>query len=141
MQWLTTRDHSRGELERKLLAEGFAPDLVRDCLDRFAARGLQSDERFVEAFVQSRLRRGWGPLRIRQELAQRGIQGEAVARSLDLGPAEWRALMVAAHDKRFGSAPPADPKERARRARFLEYRGFEVAEIRRFLWSKHFLEP
>lgn len=109
---------------------------MADCLERFASRGLQSDERFVEGYVENRMRRGYGPQRIRQELAQRGLQGDAVARCLDLGAAEWWGLMVAAHDKKFGSALPRDPKERARRARFLEYRGFDVAAVRRFLWSK-----
>lgn len=141
LQWLSTREHSRGELEQKLLAAGYAADVVASCLDRLADRGLQSDERFVETFVESHLRRGWGPQRIRQGLTQRGVTGEEAARCLDLGPAEWHRLMVAAHDKRFGSALPTTTQERVRRARFLEYRGFEIAEVRRFLWSKHSTDP
>jgi regulatory protein len=42
-------------------------------------------------------------------------------------------MMTAAHDKKFGPARAGDASERARRARFLEYRGFPADLIAAFL--------
>lgn len=110
--------------------------MVEACLDRFASRGLQSDQRFVEAYVEGRQRRGYGPHRIRRELAERGVEEDLVGGCLDPDADHWYALMVQVHDKRFGSGLPQDSHERVRRARFLQYRGFDVALVRRFLWSQ-----
>lgn len=133
---MTAREHSRSELRLKLLARGYAEQVVEGCLDDLARRGLLSDARFVESYVEGRMRRGYGPHRIRLELKERGVEGELVDRSLDLGTDEWRALLAQAHDKKYGSEQSQDYAERVRRARFLEYRGFDAALVRRFLWSK-----
>ncbi|NND37435.1 MAG: hypothetical protein HKN81_09915, partial [Gammaproteobacteria bacterium] len=34
------------------------------------------------------------------------------------------------HDRKYGGAAPADYRERARRSRFLQYRGFSGEQIR-----------
>jgi len=72
MDLLARREHARGELERKLAAAGFDADIAADVLQRLADEGLQSDRRFVESFVQSRINQGKGPLRIHADLGQRG---------------------------------------------------------------------
>ena len=78
----------------------------------------------AEAYVAERVRKGFGPMRIRGELHQRGLSDEVIESHLARRAPEWSDLMSAAHDKRFGPVRPADAKDRARRARFLEYRGF-----------------
>ena len=42
-------------------------------INKLISDGLISDERFAESYFQSRKRKGFGPLRIKNELAQRGI--------------------------------------------------------------------
>lgn len=87
----------------------------------------------AELYVAERLRKGFGPLRIRQELRERGIPDALVDPHLEQSAREWLALMAAVHDKKFGTGPGGDRRELARRARFLEYRGFPADLIGRFL--------
>ena len=66
-------------------------------------------------------------------LREHGIEPAASAELLDSGEFDWNALASAARAKRFGAAGPKDHKDRARQGRFLEYRGFEMSQIRRAL--------
>ena len=97
------------------------------------ARGLLSDERFAEEFVGSRMRRGVGPVRIGAELRQRGVSDELIGRYLDQDPELWMDRLRQVHDRKYGSGPPQDRKEQARRARFLLQRGFTGEQIRDLL--------
>lgn len=130
---LARREHSRRELARKLAARGHDPAGVDDVLDELSNRGLQSDSRMAEAYVAERLAKGFGPLRVRQELRERGVADELIDPLLDQDPDEWRGRISQIAAKKFGADLPQDPKERARRARFLEYRGFPPELIARFL--------
>jgi regulatory protein len=96
-------------------------------------QGLLSDARFVEGYVEERLRKGFGPLRIRAELQERGIEAGRIAHGLELDEEIWMDVLSRAHNKKFGEAPPSGHAELARRARFLEYRGFTAAQVSRFL--------
>lgn len=136
LRLLATREHSQHELRGKLLARGFGELAVDACIGRLAAAGQISDRRYAEVYARSRWHRGYGPFRIGQELSQKGVEQDVVASVLDLGADDWWASMRRAHDKKYGEALPADSQERRRRARFLEYRGFDAAMVRRFLWSR-----
>jgi regulatory protein len=96
-------------------------------------RGLLSEERMAQAYVTERVRKGFGPVRIGHELRQRGLSDSLIARHLDRPTQEWLKLMAAAHDKKYGPARVFGAKERARRARFLEYRGFPTDLIAGFI--------
>jgi regulatory protein len=104
-------------------------------LNDFERRGLLSDERFTEQYVHMRTRRGYGPLRIRDELRQRGVDQSLIEDWIDVNGAEWKAQIteVAAH--KFGLERAIETKEQAKRARFLQYRGFPENLIRRYLWD------
>jgi regulatory protein len=128
--FLARREHSRRELMRKLATRGFPDDVVSRALDELERTGALAEARFTESFVRSRISKGQGPQRIRAELAQRGItDGEAddMLRSADV---DWLAAIRAVRAKRFGAELPRDYAERARQARFLQYRGFDSAQIR-----------
>lgn len=127
---LARREHSRVELVRKLSVD-FAAEavLIERVLDQLAAEGLQSDTRFAEALVASRIRRGQGPQRIRRELAERGIDAELVQYALTTTDVDWCALALTVSTQKFGRKSAQDWPERARRARFLQYRGFGADEI------------
>jgi regulatory protein len=129
MDMLARREHSLAELRDKLAARDFDPDEIDAALAGLAREGLADNVRFTDAFITARIRRGQGPIRIRAELAQRGIDADAIACGLD-DAADWRALARDVRAKRFGAAPPKDFRERARQSRFLEYRGFSAEQIR-----------
>lgn len=104
-------------------------------LDDLGRRGLQSDARFAEQYVASRAARGYGPVRIRSELRERGLAEPLIEEHLDERDPAWRERLDAVARKRFGARVAADYAERARRARFLEYRGFGADLIRRALFG------
>ena len=132
---LARREHSRFELERKLASRAFPRALITETLDRLEQSGALAAARFTESFIRSRVAKGQGPVRIRAELAERGVaDGEAAALLRDAG-VDWAGAARAARVKRFGPSPPLDFKERARQARFLQYRGFEGAALRAALGS------
>jgi regulatory protein len=130
---LARREHSRKELARKLHARGVPPELVDEVLQGLQARRLQSDERYAESLVNSRVSRGQGPVRIRRDLSQQGIPDEDIDNALEAAGVDWYALARETRVRRFGEEAPAEWKERARQARFLEYRGFSGDQIREAL--------
>ena len=130
---LARREHSAGELKTKLLERGYESTAVEAVLASLQAQKLLSDARFVQEFVAARVRRGSGPMKIREELRARGVTGAAAEEALaglKAGSAEGAA---AARRKRFGEELPRDMQERARQARFLQQRGFSMDDIRKAL--------
>ncbi|MHB0776689.1 regulatory protein RecX [Halomonas sp. WWR20] len=130
---LARREYSRAELERRLAAKGHDAETLSEALDALADEGLQSDARFAEVFVRSRVARGQGPMKIRAELNERGIERELARNALDnaqsSGEIDWHSLACETLAKRF-AGPGGEPRERARRERFLAGRGFDFAQVR-----------
>ncbi len=136
LKLLAAREHSRLELARKLTARGFVQDAVAPVLDRLTADGLLDESRMAELYVAERAGKGFGPLRIRRELKDKGLSDAAIEPHLAAMADDWPACLARTHDRRFGPALPSDFGELARRARFLESRGFHSEAIRRFLrWN------
>lgn len=127
MDCLARREHSVAELRRKLAARDFTPEAIDATLADLEREGLLSDARFASAFVAARHRRGQGPTRLKAELSQRGLTGELIAAALD--GVDWHDAARAARTKKFGPELPAAYKEKARQARFLQYRGFDGDQI------------
>ena len=132
---LAPREHSQLELRRKLLKRDHAPDIIEEVLQRLEGHGLLSDERFVEQYIAMRKRKGYGPVRIRQELRERGINDTMIHEWMDERDDEWRVIMKQVVEKKFSVLVTAEYKEQARLARFLEYRGFPNYMIRDYLFQ------
>jgi regulatory protein len=135
MRLLVHREHSRLELRRKLQARFGDNEDIAPALDTMEQHGYLSDERFAEAYVEGRKRKGYGPLRIKAELGERGIGAGLISRLLEQDAADWYGLMQSAAATKFGKMPDVDGKTQQKAARFLEYRGFPASMIRRFLWD------
>ena len=100
-------------------------------LAQLGREGLQSDARFAEAWVHHRTERGYGPVRIRQELRERGVPAELIELHLDESDAEWFPRLLEVHRRKYGKSPPSSYREQARQSRFLYQRGFSSEQIRR----------
>jgi regulatory protein len=105
-------------------------DRVDEVVRSLAEAGLQSDTRCAEMLVHVRIGRGHGPLRIRADLREAGIDSETAELLLEAETDAWPERLRALARKRFGEAPPADRREWAKRARFLASRGFPEALVR-----------
>jgi regulatory protein len=128
---LARREHTVLELERKLAARGFAPQIVADVLAGLETQGLIDSGRFAEAFVRSRIGKGQGPVRIKSELLERGVGEPECGRALD--EHDWPAHARQARIKKYGESVPEGFAERMRQSRFLQYRGFTSDQIRQAL--------
>ncbi len=92
-----------------------------DCLE---SEGLQSDERYTESYVNSRMRRGFGPLRIKMELQERGVPTDLVGAYIDFHDEVWLEIALREYAKKFSQHTPVTLKDRAKQTRFLQSRGF-----------------
>ncbi len=138
---LARREHSRRELARKLIQREYTLEQCEPILSDLEAEGLLSDERFTEAYVHQRLNAGYGPVRIRADLFDRGIAAELVNAYLDLPDEQWRERCAAAWARRF-QHPPSDQRERGQQSRFLANRGFTGDHVRRVLdWASTEYDP
>jgi regulatory protein len=130
MNWLGRREYSRAELSARLTERDYSAEEVSAALASLLADNLQSDERFAEALVAVRIRKGRGPVRIRAELKRRGVSAELIALHIESAGFDWNNLAREVRDKKFGAKIPTEYKEKARQMRFLEYRGFDSEHIR-----------
>ncbi|MFP4616092.1 MAG: regulatory protein RecX [Thiohalorhabdus sp.] len=124
LKLLVRREHSRRELARKLAERDHPRPAADAALDRLEAEGAQSDRRFAEEYARARFAKGFGPRRVEAELREHGVDGEGL-RHAALERDEERRLAADQLAKRFGDAPPADIRERAKRTRYLQQRGFD----------------
>ncbi len=130
MDLLARREHSAHELKTKLTTKfpEFAEHIAQVLTD-LQRDNLQSDHRFAEAFVASRIRKGQGPYRISQELKQRGVASGDAKQALATCGQDWFQLAAEVAQRKYGNAPCDSLQERARRSRFLQYRGFSSEQI------------
>jgi len=135
VRMLARREHSTLELRHKLSQRGVAETEIESTICRLQQEGLQSDERFAESYVHSRSGKGYGPLRIAAELRERGVDDGIAETCLDRDDDHWQRLLQQAHQRKFGDSAIGDFKDRVRRIRFLQYRGFELDKINRLLKS------
>ena len=126
MNLLARREHSRWELLRKLRRRFSDDQLLATELQRLTNENLQSDERYAQSYAWQRSGRGYGPLRVRQEMRERGLSDSEIASAFDNVELDWFALATEAFRKKFGDPAPVDLKEKARRIRFMQYRGFSA---------------
>ena len=129
MDFLARREYGRTELIKKLTDKGYRCEVAKDAIRTLTAEGLQSDQRFAETFVQSRINQGKGPVRIRLDLGQRGVSDTLIEQALEASGANWNALAIDASAKKFGDGQAVDFNEKAKRMRFLQYCGFEPDQI------------
>ena len=130
MRLLARREHSRAELHGKLVGRGFENNSVEELLQGLEDQDLLSDERFAMALIASRAETGYGPNRIGLELRDRGISEELARETLAKSEVDWEQRVTDQVARKFGSAPAQTFPEWARRARYLERRGFGQDAIR-----------
>jgi regulatory protein len=133
MNLLARREHTRLELKQKLKRRFADQELIDTELNRLAQENLQSDSRFAYSYALQRSGRGYGLMRVQQELRERGLSELEVSAALDGIGANWQAIAEAVYRKKFGDAPATDLKEKSRRSRFMQYRGFDSEHYRGLL--------
>ena len=142
LRLLARREHGLAELEGKLLAKGFPSGVVAEALQALCDEGLQSDARFAASLVRRRIRRGYGPAYIRQELHSRRVREDLAEGQLNQPDEYWAEVAQCALVKKFpegsgvADAPARSGGFNAAEARFLTRRGFSADIIHRVLTNR-----
>ena len=132
LQALARREHSTVELRRKLNAkvvntkalhtealhtEAHSEQLdhvhldqvqvdqvhVDQVLEALLMDGSLSDERFAAEFVRSRVQKGYGPIRIRMDLLERGVPDRLAEEELTRPSEFWQELAAEVCLRKFGN--------------------------------------
>jgi len=145
---LSRREHSRKELHQKLLKKDFDCEYISPVLDYLIEKDYLSDERFAQSTLRVRVDRGFGWLYIKNELNQKGVCSSIINELDKNDEIDWYLQAELAYNKRFSTplveyfadnndesflskdkAYQAANKEKAKRMRFLQYRGFSPDQI------------
>jgi len=117
----------------KLKARGLDEACAREVIAELQAAGWQDERRFVESFIRSHCQRGQGPVKIRFELRQKGIDDSLIEDVLSDLDIDWAEQARKLYSRKYGDQPIPDRNEYGRRYRFLAQRGFGTEQIRTLL--------
>jgi regulatory protein len=131
LRHLVRREHSRAELARKLAPHAESPQAVEQVLDLLMAKKQLSDERFASERARV-LSRKYGAARVAHDLKSKGVSDDIAARVASGSDDLQKAKEILA--RKYRSAP-ASREDRAKRARFLQGRGFSYDVIRQVVSS------
>jgi regulatory protein len=127
---LTRREHSVYELKQKLIEKikkskevGY-PELIPEIIQELIQKKYLDDSRFAEVYARSRANKGYGLLRIKRELQEKGITD-----FLNITHADIKEI----YSRKFVNKIPKDLREKAKQIRYLQYRGFSFDEIKKVL--------
>lgn len=123
LRWLGRRDRTAREIADYLVRRGFSDAVVTDVTTRLRDEGYVDDFRLATERAEYWCRRGYGRLRARAELLQRGVAASVIAAALDpvFADEDNRARQLV--EQRFPAAQ-RDARMQARAYRFLVARGF-----------------
>ena len=130
---LERRNHSAGELRRRLIQRGHPPEAADYAIARAVESGLLDDARFARLYVESRAARGRGPARLRRALAALGVARSHIDAALaEQWPEPEDSLALATALARKRARQLAGVPHDARRRRllgFLARRGFTGSRV------------
>ena len=139
---LAMRDHSEAEFRRKMAqssaraamrndepAEAIPDALMEQVVAWCYEHSWLDDNRFAQRYVNSRSRKGYGPQRIRIELAQKGIGRELAETVLGDAEIDWSAQALDAAERKFGLPLPQEWQQKAKVLRYLQTKGFFMEDI------------
>ena len=129
MDFLARREYTGKEIFSKLKNRVESIELLKAEIDKLEEEGLIDNERFAEQYIYSRSLRGYGPLRIEQELKQRGVN-ENISQPL-MKDIDWTSFAIKVLEKKTAGIFPDETKQILKIKKFLNYRGFDFNHIER----------
>jgi len=126
---LSRREHSEQELQNKLLQREFELAEIASVLTYLSEKGYLSDERFTESIYRLRVNKGYGERYIQNELSQKGVSRSIISLIAENQEIDWYHLAKNTYLKRFGEREIVDQRDKAKRIRFMQYRGFSTDQI------------
>ena len=127
MDFLSRREHSKKEIYHKLSHRVSSLELLEEEIEKLIQEGLLDNRRFAEQYVHNRENRGLGPIRIENELRERGIERTIIEELLS--EKNWIELAKKALLKKTRESLPREKEQILKLKKFLNYRGFSYLDI------------
>ena len=89
VRYLARREYGVQELRQKLVQRGADSTMADTVVSDLVDENLVSDQRFTEMYVRMRIRRLFGPLKIRAELRGRGVADHLIGAAMPDGEEAW----------------------------------------------------
>jgi len=136
---LSRREHSYKELMNKLKLREHSENEITPVLEYLIEKDYLSEERFAECLFRTRMNKGYGWRSIKSELAQKGVCSSIIIELNKNQQIDWYLQAELAYNKRFGESDIKDQKDKAKRIRFMQYRGFSSDEIMPLVKSSRYV--
>lgn len=123
---LFRREHGAQELADKLEQRGYSAEEAQEAITECQRLGLQSDLRFAESFCRVRIQKGYGPLKINQELQAKKLERSLIKLVLEQEQENWLDYALMVWRKKYKQQDPKNISiaELQKQKQFLLYRGF-----------------
>jgi regulatory protein len=125
---LVQREHGYKELRSKLINKGYDIEDIDLVMQSLVDNGLQSDWRYGESCIKSRMNKGYGPNFIRQYLIAKGLETDLIEDLLSADDLDWLSCLLRLWQKKYGVVPD-DLKQKHKQQKFFYYRGFDSETI------------
>lgn len=131
IELLARREYSYQELEKKLQPLCEDESLIYTVLDWMVEQGFQSDTRYANMYVRSKGLSGYGPVRIRLDLNQKGIKEYMIEQAFEenVNEVDWEYEVDRLIEKKVKSGDLLDMRHRAKVMGYLQRRGFSLDVI------------
>ena len=142
LRYLSRKDRTEKEVIVYLEKREFTTEDINDALEMLRGRRYLDDRRVAEFYVKDRIERSyWGPVRLRYDLHQRGVEDDIIESVLEKVMEERQederllARRAAGHYLRTHPRITGEQKER-RLASYLSRRGFAPEVVGHILWDE-----
>ncbi len=128
--WLLGRqEYSRRELTTKLKNKDATDEFIESLLNWCEEHNFINEQRYCEGFVRRQVAKRHGLKRIKSEAMGKGIDTTLLAQVVENQDIDWFELAEQAYNKKYSTTDNLDYKEKAKRTRYLLYRGFSYEQI------------
>ncbi len=131
--FLASREHSQKELLNKCLLKGYDKADILVVIEDLIQQGWQDDLRYAESYARHRINKGYGPVFIKYQLQQKGIDTVNLDDIVEAVADGWLAVLEQVYCKKYkydnAHKVCVTRQEWAKRSRFLMQRGFPSAMV------------
>ncbi|MBE0369494.1 regulatory protein RecX [Pseudoalteromonas sp. MMG013] len=129
--WLLARqEYSHKELIKKLRAKEAPESYIEELLVWCERLGYIDEARYCDSFLRRQINKGFGQKRVLAEAMNKGVDRAQLLQLIETLEVDWFQLAQDAYVKKYAvTAPNLDYKDKAKRVRYMMYRGFSYEEI------------
>ncbi|ABR73639.1 recombination regulator RecX [Actinobacillus succinogenes] len=132
---LARREYSEYEIRCKMQEKAFDEEDIEAVIAHCQQKNWQSDRRFTENYLNFRAQRGYGPVRIKQELRQlKGISSDIIEEVLLESDIDWSQIARLVLDKKFPAfREKQNPQAKQKIWRYMLSHGFHSDDFADFI--------